>query len=221
MPRRYSGPHPEGSEEFSWSDHLSLLSLSPSSGQHLSPGNFSLWVVWPGQKGEERVGMNPLLSDHVEGDLQVCRSGLEHSCLLLGTRQVPRLSAISTLLSMVTAEGKTCEAVVTGVFFPWTEHGKAIAPPNTTGAQGPCRRQRDCPGKPVSVHCPPACLSPPSPPAEHRHSYHWGRQRACPIARGLQSVDVTWARWETRLRIPQSKARDSHFTSSPQDSDFY
>lgn len=89
MTRCYSGPHPEGSEEFGWSDHLSLLSLSPPSG-HLCP-----WELFPvgGLARTERKGKSwcePLLSDHVEGDLQVCGSGLGPQLPPLGHKPGPQ-----------------------------------------------------------------------------------------------------------------------------------
>lgn len=172
-------------------------------------GTFPCGRVWPGQKGEERVGMNPLVSGHKEGDLEEYADPVgDHGCLLLGTNLVPRVSAVSALLSrqlkdvsLAVAKGKTCEAVVTGVFSPWTEHGEAVTCPTTPGVQEPWgrvsleRRQRDCPGKPVSVRHSPA--APSSLWAEHRHSCLRGQTEACTIARVLRSMDITWTRRET------------------------
>lgn len=54
-----------------------------------------------GREVQESTGINSLVSDHVESDLEESEDLVwDHSCLLLGTGLVPRMSTALFLLSL-------------------------------------------------------------------------------------------------------------------------
>lgn len=71
-----------------------------------------------GREEQERTGINSLASDYVESDLEESEDLVwDHSCLLLGTGLVPRMSTALFLLSLQLKD-----------VSPWSSPKEELAP---------------------------------------------------------------------------------------------